>query len=173
MEGAIEVLWSIGVCHAWDVEHQWGVLEDSCRRHTLIQGRGIDEGLEARAWLPTGLCRMVELGPVEIETADHGDDRAIARRQRYKCGLNIGNLCDLPVTGVIFTQADHIANAHNVLGASWLRADAFLIQTRRSPCVTRRPKGEIGATGAHNGEGAFGGRRDNHRFQSARRGQAQ
>ena len=78
------------------VEREGGVVDHGAGHQALLEGRGIDEGLEGRAGLPPRLGHPVELVTVEVEAADQRADRAVRGVRRDQRGLHLGKLRDLP-----------------------------------------------------------------------------
>ncbi len=50
-------------------ERQWRIIDDGGRRETLLERGGINKGFEAGAGLAPGLCDVIELIVIEVETA--------------------------------------------------------------------------------------------------------
>src|SRR5882672_11018567 len=93
------------------VHHDGSVVDDGGRRKALLEGRGIDEGLEARSRLPPGLSDVVELVAVEIESSDERTHCAVLRIRRYERTLGVRDLDDLPVVLTVLLNAYHGAGS--------------------------------------------------------------
>ncbi len=69
-----------------------GVRQPVGRRVAVVQGRGVDEGLEGAARLAAGLGGPVELAGGEVDPAHQGADRPRGPLQGYQGALEAGAL---------------------------------------------------------------------------------
>ena len=86
------------------LDHDRLVRDYGGRRKALLQRRGIDERFEGGAGLAPGLGDVVELAAVEVEAADQGTNRAVARVERHERRLRLRQLHYLPVFFFVFLQ---------------------------------------------------------------------
>ena len=74
------------------LEGHGGVQNEVVRRRSPVDGGGVHVGFEGRARLPQSLGRAIELGVVEVASADHGADFAAGIVEREQCALDSGVL---------------------------------------------------------------------------------
>ena len=86
----------------------------------LLEGRRIDEGLEAGARLAPRLGDVVELVAREVEAAGQRADRAGARVGGGEGALDLGQLGDLPAAVVVAGDAHDGAGADALVGRALL-----------------------------------------------------
>jgi hypothetical protein len=61
--------------------HDWRIVDDTGRGKTVFQRRGVNEGLEIRARLSSGLGGAVEFAEFETHPTDDAHDGAVIRLQ--------------------------------------------------------------------------------------------
>ena len=128
------------------LEHHRGVQHDRGRVEAALEGRSVDERLEAGAWLAARLGGAVELVAGEAETADQRADRAVVGIQRDQCRLAARQLVDRPLRGGVGLVGREPAHPHHV---------AALGQSRRrlaGPGERAAAQGEFAAVGQHDAQ---------------------
>jgi hypothetical protein len=88
----------------------------------LVQGGGIDEGLEAGSRLTAHVHRPVELAVVEGVPADEGEDGAVPGGHRHQRAGNTRYGAELPAALVGLAQTDQVAGRYHVRDPPGLRS---------------------------------------------------